>query len=934
LSGSRIFRKICRGLLLWVCTTLIPGALSASDLNSSFGQYIVTRWNSGDSFPGGAINAIAQTPDGYLWIGGENGLVRFDGINFRLFDSKNAPSLPPGQVLGLVVDSDGALWAHMESPNLMRYRDGSFEQMYDPVLPEWGATAIALGTDGHVIIVANGRPYRYAGGKFTPIVSPVGTGGLGLAVAETADGAAWIGSPDGLTCVRAEGRSQVMALSGQKVGVLQAGSGPELWIGTDAGLVRWDGAAVTHRGVPSALTRNEILALLRDRDSNLWVSISNGMARLDSNGSVVQGAPPGAPGVVRAMFEDREGSIWLGGSEGLVQLRKPLFQSYYGAAGSGGPVYVDASGRAWTGPSSGGLLWVRGGEQHSVTGLGLEDDVIYSISGGPDELWLGRKRGGVTKLREEDGVFHSQTYTVSDGLAPGVVSAVHRARDGAVWVGTLGGAVSRIQAGRVTTFISADGLSSDAVTTIEDTADGVVWIGTTGGLQAFRNGSRRRYGGGDGLPPGRVNSLALDEEGIMWIGCSAGIFHWSGTRLESARSVPDSLQGEIYGLAADGAGNLWAATDRRVVRISRSALLGQSTTPTAVREIGTADGLPSTRGIRRDRSIVKDTLGRIWLSLQGGLCVQNPSRLAAQAPALVNVESVMADGRPLVAGTAARYSSSRQRIVFSFIGVSLAVPGRVRYRCMLDGYDRDWSQPSDAREKDYTNLPPARYTFRVMASNSEGLWNGAPAVVAFTVEPQFWQTWWFQTAGFFLGAAAIFAGLRYRVAHVRAAMNLRFEERLLERARIARELHDTLLQSFQGLMLRLQVVNDLLPPGRAREKLEQTLERADQAIAEGRRAVYGLRSSNETRNDLAEMLRAAANDLIADRSTAFRLEIKGRSRDLHPILRDEVCRIACEGLRNAFTHAEANLVSAEIAYADKLFRLRIRDNGKGIPAES
>ncbi len=267
-----------------------------------------------------------------------------------------------------------------------------------------------------------------------------------------------------------------------------------------------------------------------------------------------------------------------------------------------------------------------------------------------------------------------------------------------------------------------------------------------------------------------------------------------------------------------------------------------------MRHFGMADGLPSTRGIRRDHSVAKDSSGRIWFSLQGGLCVVNPSLPSALAPALVNVESVAVDGRPLDPG-AASYPSSGRRVVFNFIGVSLTVPGRVRYRYLLDGYDSDWSQPTESREAAYTNLPPDRYTFRVMATNSEGLWNGAPVSVALEVEPQLSETWWFRVTGLCLAAAAIFAGFRYRMARVHAAMNLRFEERLAERTRIARELHDTLLQSFQGLMLRLQVVDDLLPPGKAKEQLEQSLERADQAIAEGRSAVYDLRSSATTAND-------------------------------------------------------------------------------------
>ena len=579
---------------------------------------------------------------------------------------------------------------------------------------------------------------------------------------------------------------------------------------------------------------------------------------------------------------------------------------------------------------------MRGAEHHWITALGLDRDVIYSISGSPGEVWVGRRVGGVTQLREEGGVLQPRTYTAGDGLAPGVVYAVHRGRDGSVWAGTLSGAVSRIQKNRVTTFTTADGLSGDAVTTIEEAPDGVIWVGTLGGLEAFRNGAWRRYGGEDGLPPGRVNSLALDAGGVLWIGCSSGLFYWSGTRLQSAQNVPDSLHGEIYGLAADDAGNLWAATDRHVVSLSRASLLGQSKVPAAVREFGTADGLPSTRGIRRDHSVVKDASGRIWFSLQGGLCVVNPSLPAALTPALVNVESATVDGRPLGTGPAARYPSSRQRVVFSFVGVSLAVPGRVRYRYMLDGYDRDWSQPTESREAAYTSLPPAHYTFRVMASNSEGLWNGAPATVPFEVEPQLSETWWFRVTALLVAAGVIFAGFRYRVARVHAAIHLRFEERLAERTRIARELHDTLLQSFQGVLMKFSVVSEMIhdSPAEAKELLDTAVEQARKAITEGRDAVQGLRSSTAAANDLARAIGAQAAELSGHHAglepPVFGVQVQGLSRDLAPMVREEIHRIACEAMRNAFRHAGAGRIDVELHYERRQFRLRVRDDGKGI----
>ena len=765
MSGSRTSREVLRVMLGCVCVALSLPTLSALDPNRPIGQYIITQWSSRDSFPGGAVHAIAQTPDGYLWIGAENGLVRFDGIAFRLFDHSNTSSLPAGRVLDLTTDSAGVLWVRMESPYLLRYREGIFEQAYPVKLNQPGVTAIARGYRGGILLAPFDAPLRYSGGQFTPLVTSGAGGGLAMSIAETADGAVWVGMRDtGLLRIHAGHGSEVPGLPDQKVNVLLPGTGSEVWIGTDAGLVRWDGQRITHSGVPVPLAHSQILALARDRDSNLWVATSAGIARVDSKGAIKQATPFSNPRAVNAIFEDREGHLWFAGSEGLAQFRDAPFSTYPGVATGGGTLHVDESGRTWVGPTTGGLIWIRGAERRHINDGGLDQDVIYSMSGGPGELWIGRRRGGLTQLREAGGVVNTRTYTVADALAPGPVYAVHRGRDGTVWAGTVSGAVSRIQTGRITTFTTANGLSGEAVTAIEETPDGVLWVGTAGGLEAFRSGKWHRYGGDDGLPPGRVNTLETDSEGRLWVATSAGLFYWSGAGLETVRKVPESLQGEILGLAADSAGGLWIATDRRVLRVSRASMLAHSETPPEAREFGTADGLPSTRGIRRDHSVTKDSLGRIWISLQGGLCAVDPARPAGVAPALVHLESVVVDGGPLVPGSVFRYPSSRQRVVFNFIGVSLAVPGRVRYRYRLAGYDHDWSQPTESREAAYTNLPPAAYTFHVMASNSEGLWNGAAVNVALEVEPQLWETWWLRLGTLSASLAAIFLAFRYRMA--------------------------------------------------------------------------------------------------------------------------------------------------------------------------
>jgi signal transduction histidine kinase len=295
----------------------------------------------------------------------------------------------------------------------------------------------------------------------------------------------------------------------------------------------------------------------------------------------------------------------------------------------------------------------------------------------------------------------------------------------------------------------------------------------------------------------------------------------------------------------------------------------------------------------------------------------------------VHIEAVSADGSPFDPRAPMRLPAGKHRMTFRYLGLSLGNSDRVRYRYMLEGFDHGWSQAVTNRETTYGNLGAGTYRFRVIASNSDGLWDASEAAVGFEVEPTLWQRRWFQLACAI--CAGLMALLLYRLRVHQVARQ--FEARLSERTRIARDLHDTLLQSFQGLMLRFQAVHELIQDGKAKKQLEETLKRADQAIAEGRSAVYDLRSSTMPANDFAQAVRALGAELGAEDAVAFRLAVEGHPREFHPIVRDELYGITREALRNAFNHAHAHRIEVEITYAERLFRLRIRDDGEGIPPE-
>jgi signal transduction histidine kinase len=393
-------------------------------------------------------------------------------------------------------------------------------------------------------------------------------------------------------------------------------------------------------------------------------------------------------------------------------------------------------------------------------------------------------------------------------------------------------------------------------------------------------------------------------------------------------------------MAEDKSGKFWIATSDHVFRVPRDKLVSGVVKAVDAREYDQADGLESTEGVKRSQSVVSDSAGRIWFSLRSGLSVVDPSHITDYSvPALPHIEAITADNNPVNLAGSVRIPPSPRRITFEYTGLSLAVPGRIRFRYFLEGFDRSWSEPVATRAAVYTNLGAHSYRFRVLACNSEGLWSESEAAVGFEVEPNVWQTWWFRTSSAALILLLASCVYLYRLRQVAKEFNIRLEERVDERTRVARELHDTLLQSFQGLLLRFQTASELFPtrPAEAKQTLNSAIEQAAQAITEGRDAVQGLRSSTVVTNDLALAINTLGEELAGGETNPnaaeFHVGVEGTPQDLHSILRDEVYRIAGEALRNAFRHAEARRIEVEIRYDERQFRLRVRDDGKGIDSK-
>ncbi|HEX8891953.1 MAG TPA: two-component regulator propeller domain-containing protein, partial [Terriglobales bacterium] len=749
----------------------------ALDPNRLPSQYVREQWTTETRFPGGAVNGIAQTADGYLWVGTDRSLLRFDGLNFRPVSFTSITNASNVSILQLLTDARGTLWVRPEGAYLVSQKDGKFESDRHGL---YAITAVSRDNhDGVLVSDIERGTFRFIADhvqKLGPSSPPV------ISMAETADGKVWLGTlGDGLFVLAGGRATNVNAgLPDRKINCLLAIGSDDLWVGTDRGLYRGNGNGFRRVELPLFLGNVQVLSVLRDRDSNMWVGTTRGLLRINAKGiSFSEENELRGDGGINALFEDREGNLWVGGARGLGRIRDSAFVTYSSVSDHrfqhNGPVYVDPEGRTWFAPAQGGLYVLQNGRVQSVASI-PPNEVVYSISGRADVVWAGRQRGGLTRLQFRNGAIASQSYTEANGLAQNSAYAVYESRDGSVWAGTLNGGVSKFKDGHFTTYTTSNGLASNTVSSILETRDGAMWFATPSGLSSFSNGQWRTYTTVEGLPSPEVNCLFEDSSGTLWSGTSAGLAFFASNHFQVLQESPDVLREEILGMTEDKSGRFWIATSGHVLRVPRDKLFGGVIKAVDVREYGQADGLESTEGVKRSRSVVSDSAGRIWFSLSRGLSVVNPSQINDNSvPALPHIEAITADNNIANLAGVVQIPPSPRRITFEYTGLSLAAPGRIRFRYFLEGFDSNWSQPVAAREAVYTNLGPGSYRFRLLASNSEGLWNGPETAIALNVAPAYYQAYWFRLSCVAVFIALLWALHRWRIHQLKAQ-----EERLRE----------------------------------------------------------------------------------------------------------------------------------------------------------
>ena len=909
-------------------------------------QYLREEWGSEKGFPGGAVNAIAQTPDGYLWIGTQRGLVRFGGRNFQLIQETNTNSSPIGSVLGLLVDEEGSLWVRLGGPGLLRYHDGKFEDLTNRFdVPEDAVTQMSRAADGHAMFVTiqNGTVV-YDRGKFVRVAAPPDLSNfLVTSIAIGLDGEYWLGTRElGLFEIRGgkiSARRDI--LIERKINALLLANARQLWIGTDTGLLLWDGTKVIQIGTNSSLGGRQILSLSKDAGGSIWVGTDHGLYRLDPKSNFAPKTENTAGDLpVTAILTDREGNIWIGTQQGLQRLRDSIFTTYGVSDGlpaeNIGAVHADADGRIWFAPIQGGLYWLKNRTIGRISDAGIDKDIVYSIAGSEGDLWIARQSGGLTHLRNTAGKWQEITYTKQDGLAQNSVYTVRVGRDGAVWAGTLSAGLTRIKNGRIETLTMDKGLVSNTIASILEARDGTMWFATPRGLSSFAKNHWISYSSKDGLPSDDVDCLFEDSDGTLWIGTAKGLAALRSGKIIVPVRERGALSEPIYGIQEGQNGFLWISTSNHVMTIPKERPLQPDFNTADIREFGTADGVRSTDGVKRDEAVASDNEGNIWFSSNHGLSAVDVQRVrSGSPPSIVHFEGLSVDGNPLNVQNPGHLPSNPQRVTINYNGVSLSAPERVQFKYRLDGFDTAWSNPVTTRETTYTNLNPGSYVFHVIASNSDGLWNSAELTLPFTIEPVFWRTWWFGLVLLLFLGLAVLALIRLRVLALTRQLNVRFEERLAERTRIAQELHDTLLQGLLSASMQLSVANDQLDQSSpAKPLVSRVLQLMTRVVDEGRNAVRGLRSSSRSFETLEQAFSTIPQEMGVEEQVSLRVIVEGTQHRLRPSIRDEIYLVGREGIVNALRHSRAKEILIQIEYAPTRLRVNVSDDGSGIDPQT
>lgn len=721
-------------------------------------QYRFDRWTAEQGLPMNRVQTLLQTSDGYVWAGTQEGLVRFDGFDFHIFDSKNSP-LQSNDVGALAEDEEGNLWIATSYDGLARYRHGRFtsyraddgltsDQVYSVMVDRTGR--VWAGTQSGVSVFENDT--------IAPL--DVGSGFQGFAIRalhEDEEGVIWIGTQEsGLIRLEGERYTTFTTSSGlpsDEVTSIAADRDGSVLVGTKGGLAIFDGGEVRTISSRDGLPNDLVRAIWSDGSGVIWIgNEEGGLSRFD-RGKITT-YPESRISSVFALLVDMEGSLWVGTQrEGLVRLQDGKFTVFTAEEGlAGSSVYSvveDTAGDIWVGTIDEGVSRIHDGRITSfTTENGFPTNSIggmYASAGG--DVWIGTRGAGLVRFRNGD----FRHFTQADGLPDDVIYNIFEDSNGILWMGSYNEGLIRYDGRRFITYTTEDGLTDNAVTAVAEGPNGYLWLGTyRGGVNLMKDGLIiHTYTAADGLPQNNVNSIYRDEGGVVWIATQeGGLTRLQNGQLTTITTNEGLFSDNILQILEDDQGFLWFSSNTGLFKASKDyvhAVMDDEMEAIETEVYDRSDGLTTTEfngGLQP--AGWKDRNGNLWFVSARGLIGVDPDDMPIneRAPPIV-IERVVAGEDAVRLDTSVVLEPGRNRLEIDFIGLSYVANEEVVYRYMLEGVDNGWVEAGGRRQAFYTNLSPGPYTFHVLARNADGVWSQQPATFSFYLEPFFYQTWWF-----------------------------------------------------------------------------------------------------------------------------------------------------------------------------------------------
>lgn len=911
-----------------------------------------------NGLPQNTITALLQTRDGYLWLGTESGLVRFDGNSFQIYDHNSDAGMPGNDICCLLEGSDGALWIGT-SEGLGRRLQRKFRtySMRDG-LPGASIRALAGTTDGQLWAYTDQGPAVLSGDKFAAANwKPANTAAT---VTTSGSGAFWLDSSQSPAAP-----AGLWKKIGEQSGLQRDSIEFETTLGTDEQVFASRSLLVVMRGdhmVARLRTGNElpgsrIQTLLADREGSVWIGMNNGLARLVAGKLQVfpQTDVLGNESVL-SLLEDREGNLWVGTeSDGLHILRDQRFKTVGMHEGLNSDattaIVEDRTGNLWIGTQGSGLnkVSVAGSGTGKVRTWTLEDglmsDVILSLAAAPDgDIWVGTP-DGLNRIRGN----HVDAFTSADGLPDDFIRSLLADKDQSLWIGTRRGlvhwtGVAEHAANRglppgMTILTQANGLGSNTVGAMARDTKGDLWVATFAGLSRLHEGKITSFTTANGLSSNVLTALLPRGDGTMLIGTQDhGLNIWDGNKF-TAVTGGGLGQITVHAILDDLHGHLWFATDNGIARCdcaTGTADEGRQGMSHWM-EFGTADGLRSKETATNSHpSAARSKDGHLWFATPKGVVEVDAARFPVNTvvpPVVVERFAVDDVDQPMAGPVSGpRIAAGHVHFQFDYAGLSFTAPLKVRYRYQLEGFDKSWTDAGARRTAYYTNIPPGHYTFRVQAANNDGLWNTTGASFAFELRPHFYQTLWFYLLLLTAIGASVFLLLKQRLR----LAEREFQAVLGERSRIAREIHDTLAQGYVGISVQLEMLSELLRQRKiesAAKQLDVTRGYVREGLADARQSIWALRTQDSGETTLPVKIGRLAEAAGGNGLTA-QFNVFGAYRPLDAEKEQEILRIAQEAIHNVKKHSGAHELSVHLKYEPSAVELEVRDDGRGGATES